>query len=71
MGGETHKPELPHNKNIYQKIVLIGLATIAEQAKSGFPLHTGALFLFYHNSAIKALFPQGISGRWQAISVIA
>lgn len=46
MGGESHKPELPHNKNIYQGIELIGLAIIAEQAKKGFPWHTGALFLF-------------------------
>lgn len=55
--AESHKPELPHNKNVYQEIEPIGLATIAEQAKSEFPWHTGALFLFQHNSAIKALFP--------------
>ena len=69
--AESHKPELPHNKNVYQEMEPTSLATIAVQAKSGFPWHTGTLFLFQHNSAIEALFPLGISGRWEAVSVIA
>lgn len=49
--AESHKPELPHNKNVYQEMEL------AEQAESGVPWHTGALFLFQHNSA---LFPSAL-----------